>query len=173
MWLLTLEHARMHLRWALLHQIIRAGLLLSMTGWAKVIMSGACLSLVLTLGVAGLERRWYRISSLIEQKLLMRLMHLMNLLRERWLCLTKRVLRILRKTATTVSTTSLVVETAIGVHHLLLLLLHVASLAQSQLLQLKFRHHHVWCTLANIRDCEGVTLNGHRSEVRSCPEPKW
>ena len=79
----------------MLHQARLDSLFLSETGLAKVILFGTGLSLDLTLSVFGLKH-WSRISSLVEVKLWVRLMHLSDLLGERSLCLTKCiVLRVL------------------------------------------------------------------------------
>ena len=159
----------------MLHQVSLASFFLGETGLTEVVLFGAGLSLDLTRTVSGLKH-WNGISSLIEVKLRMRLMHRMNLLGERRLCLTKRiVLRILWKTANTVLCTARVfVVTAIRIHHLLLLLLHVTSLTQSHLLEIfQFWYHHLRWILAHIADCKRIALDGHRSKMRSSREPKW
>ena len=104
----------------------------------------------------------------------MRLVHLMNLLREGLLCLTKCVLWILRQSATTVMcTTRLFIETTVRVNHLLLLLLHVASLTKSHLVHIQFRNHPLRRILSHISNSERITLNGHCSEMWSSTESKW
>ena len=144
MWLLEVTHTEFHLWLTMLYHVRLAKILMGVARLAEIILFGACLSLLLTLSESRLEYGWTRISPLIEGKLWVRLVHLMNLLWEGLLCLTKCVLRILRQSTTTVMcTTSLVIETAVRVDHLLLLLLHVASLAQSHLLHLQFRNHHL------------------------------
>ena len=159
----------------MLYQASLDNIFLSETRLTKIILFGTSLRLDLTWTVSGLKH-WNRISSLIEVKLWMRLMHLMNLLWDGWLCLTKRIaLRVLWKAANTVLCTARVfIVTAIRIHNLLLLMLHVASLTQSHLLEvLQLWYYHLRWILACVCNCKRIALDGHRSEMWSYREPKW